>query len=257
MLCVCYYRPSEFAKEAMSQQSLGQGEILSIRWAHDDPNPVAQEAISRADKDALAALLQARGVSLQSSSIEYPLSYQLPPATKKLRGDDGSSVAIDETIAYPDTDAQYEYLLQQQQQQQQQLQTQQQSLTDFYPSSTANSSSSNAGGFAGAIDYSGYWQSLTGTLPQTSSESEEDFIAKKRQLLSGLVVDSACGGESNVSSGNTPSSAAATVATTTTTTATTAVGQDWTEHIDPDSGATYYYNAATGESSWGEAPTTH
>ena len=33
---------SEFAKEAMSCQSLDKGEILSIRWAFDDPNPVAQ-----------------------------------------------------------------------------------------------------------------------------------------------------------------------------------------------------------------------
>jgi hypothetical protein len=28
----------------------------------------------------------------------------------------------------------------------------------------------------------------------------------------------------------------------------------WTEHVDAESGATYYYNAATGESSWGAPP---
>jgi len=50
----------EFAREAMAGQSLDKGEILSIRWAFDDPNPVAQDAVDRADKDALAALLQAK-----------------------------------------------------------------------------------------------------------------------------------------------------------------------------------------------------
>ena len=72
----------------MSCQSLDKGEILSIRWAFDDPNPVAQvlqinlkwdafwyyrmldtmqDAVDRADKDALAALLQAK-VSKQVNS---------------------------------------------------------------------------------------------------------------------------------------------------------------------------------------------
>jgi hypothetical protein len=44
----------------MSCQSLDKGEILSIRWAFDDPNPVAQDAVNRADKDALSALMQAK-----------------------------------------------------------------------------------------------------------------------------------------------------------------------------------------------------
>lgn len=38
---------AEFAKEAMGNQSLDQNEILCLRWAHDDPNPVAQDAINR------------------------------------------------------------------------------------------------------------------------------------------------------------------------------------------------------------------
>jgi hypothetical protein len=42
----------------MGNQSLDQGEVLDIRWAHDDPNP---DAINRADKDALFALMQAKG----------------------------------------------------------------------------------------------------------------------------------------------------------------------------------------------------
>ena len=51
----------EFGKEAMTGQALDQGEIIDIRWAHDDPNPVAQDAIDRANKDALFALMQAKG----------------------------------------------------------------------------------------------------------------------------------------------------------------------------------------------------
>jgi hypothetical protein len=51
----------EFAKEAMTCQTLDKDEILSIRWAHDDPNPVAQDSIDRANKDALVALMQAKG----------------------------------------------------------------------------------------------------------------------------------------------------------------------------------------------------
>jgi hypothetical protein len=45
----------------MGNRSLDQEEVLDIRWAHDNPNPVAQDAISRADKDALFALMQAKG----------------------------------------------------------------------------------------------------------------------------------------------------------------------------------------------------
>ena len=52
----------EFAKEAMSNQSLLAEEILNIRWAHDDPNPVAKEAVARSDLDAAVAILQSRGI---------------------------------------------------------------------------------------------------------------------------------------------------------------------------------------------------
>lgn len=33
---------AEFAKEAMADQSISKGEILNIRWSHEDPNPTAQ-----------------------------------------------------------------------------------------------------------------------------------------------------------------------------------------------------------------------
>lgn len=35
----------EFAKEAMQNQALDGEECLNLKWAYDDPNPKAQEAI--------------------------------------------------------------------------------------------------------------------------------------------------------------------------------------------------------------------
>ena len=90
----------------MSCQALDSSEVLSIRWAKDDPNPVAQESMSRADKDALASLLQARGISIEPAAFEYPADYQLHQLPKRARGD----VALcDVSVSdYPDTDIQYD-----------------------------------------------------------------------------------------------------------------------------------------------------
>lgn len=38
-----YEASAQFAKEAMSNQSLDHGEILNVRWATEDPNPAAQK----------------------------------------------------------------------------------------------------------------------------------------------------------------------------------------------------------------------
>ena len=150
---------AEFAKEAMSNQSLEQGEILCVRWAHDDPNPVAQDAMARADKDALYALMQAKGISLANTGFQYPAEYKLPEA-KRIKLDNGAElIENNPALAYPDTDAQY--------------------TTDTTVSPAAT------------------------TAP--------------------------------------PSSSAAT-------------SSDWTEHVDDETGATYYYNEKTGESSWGAPP---
>lgn len=94
---------AEFAKEAMAQQSLDHEEILSIRWAHDDPNPMAREAIQRADRDAVTALLQAKGVSIEPAAFHYPGEYELP-TSKKTRVDGAPD---DAALNYPNTDSQY------------------------------------------------------------------------------------------------------------------------------------------------------
>ncbi|CAJ0751097.1 21946_t:CDS:10 [Entrophospora sp. SA101] len=53
---VTYKSPlnAEFAKEAMTNQSLDHNEILNVRWATDDPNPRAKEEYKR-KAEALAA----------------------------------------------------------------------------------------------------------------------------------------------------------------------------------------------------------
>jgi hypothetical protein len=39
-------------------------EVINVRWAYDDPNPVALEAAERADADAVVNMLKMRGVAL-------------------------------------------------------------------------------------------------------------------------------------------------------------------------------------------------
>ena len=53
---------AEFAKVAMAGQALDENEVLNIRWAFADPNPVAKESIVRSDRDALILGMQTRGI---------------------------------------------------------------------------------------------------------------------------------------------------------------------------------------------------
>ena len=92
---------AQFAKAAMSGQNLGGDEILNIRWAYEDPNPIAKKAIKRSNQDAIIAKLKAQGVSDTAAGFEYPATYNLP-APKRRRIGNG-----DEESAYPDTDRQY------------------------------------------------------------------------------------------------------------------------------------------------------
>ena len=48
----------------MKSQSLGNNEILNIRWANEDPNPVAKAAAERANADAVVAAVKAAGHSI-------------------------------------------------------------------------------------------------------------------------------------------------------------------------------------------------
>jgi hypothetical protein len=102
---------AEFGMTAMANQALGHEEVLNVKWAHDDPDPAAQEAIRRADADAAVAALRARGLEIQdgtkgqegdqSEDIVNPVSGYDMPAAKRLK------VAGQDVGAYPETDGQY------------------------------------------------------------------------------------------------------------------------------------------------------
>ncbi|CAH0485305.1 unnamed protein product [Peronospora farinosa] len=103
-ICFVRYRhrtSAEFAKEAMANQSLQSDEVLNLRWAFDDPNPVAKQAGERADKDAIIAMMQAKGATTtEDAAFDYPEQYHMP-ASKRQRIE-GVTVA-----SYPDTDTQF------------------------------------------------------------------------------------------------------------------------------------------------------
>ena len=46
----------------MANQALDDEEVLSIRWAYDDPNSVTKKAIQRSNQDAMFAAMRAQGV---------------------------------------------------------------------------------------------------------------------------------------------------------------------------------------------------
>ncbi|KAI5803758.1 hypothetical protein EDC01DRAFT_468621 [Geopyxis carbonaria] len=50
---------AQFAKEAMAHQSLDHSEILNVRWATQDPNPVAQAREKRRVEEQAAAAIRA------------------------------------------------------------------------------------------------------------------------------------------------------------------------------------------------------
>jgi hypothetical protein len=62
---------AEFAKEAMSQQTLDNGNIVSVRWAREDPNPRAVAAAA-AERAHYAARAVAEAVSFTSRETQLP-----------------------------------------------------------------------------------------------------------------------------------------------------------------------------------------
>jgi hypothetical protein len=225
----------EFAKEAMHCQKLDYDEILSIRWAHDDPNPVAKDSIERADKDAMFALLQAKGISLKPAEFEYPADYQLPDAKRLKVEEGGEIVAQNPQIAYPDTDNQYQ------------------------ESTTSTAFDPNA--FTTMLQQS----KSASNQPVSLVAAADETVAKAQQsALSqlGLLMDYGDDegeeeeegeGEKEVAPANADSKEGE--------------GEDdddddgeeeeeaeeaggWRQYIDEATGAAYYFNSTTGESSW-------
>jgi hypothetical protein len=195
----------------MQCQALDKEEILSIRWAHDDPNPVAKDAIERANKDALTALFRARGICLETGTgFDYPADYTVPTdvtdgssgtAVQLLtggeeeeednEGEDGAQKSkktkLNEysahgVVAYPNTDIQY--------------------ISGFDTTSTASGAASGSEGVS-----SSSWVQAPAQIPDATAQ----------------IPDAASAAE----------------------------GGEWIACTDPDSGAVYYYHSITNEVSWG------
>jgi WW domain len=282
----------------MTCQTLDWKEVLSIRWAHDDPNPIAQNSISMADKDALTAFLDARGVSTEVSNFNGPLDYHVPdPKRAKLTSPD----CLDENpeLAYPDTDGQYATT------HPNSLPGGQESgagpgiysenatsgVTHFTGTSTGTDTTQTAvekepGPFC-VRDYTAFFSALSvpqGSLsassvgssqiiPDRSQSHVDDHLDKKRLLMS-LGLDSYLEGSAVETAVVPPGLAVATVGDEQPHLAETSRSEEvqegeesggddeeedeevdgWTTHLDPETGATYYHNRSTGESSWGSAP---
>lgn len=72
---------AEYALMSMANQSLGNGEVLNVRWAYDDPNPAAIAAREAADAAAITASLAARGIRILPAAgpAERPAAPAPPP----------------------------------------------------------------------------------------------------------------------------------------------------------------------------------
>lgn len=156
----------------------------------------------------LFIVLSITGISLQDTGFNYPAEYNMP-AAKRVKGADGQDLLEqDPSLAYPDTDAQY----------QQQASVQQEGQAQQQVFQTAS------GKVMTEDEYVAYCQQYYST---SSSDSVDDKSGN-----SDSVED-----KSSSTPAADPSSSGA-----------------WEEFVDDDTGATYYYNEATGESSWGSAP---
>jgi len=68
---------AEFAIEAMANQSLDHEEVVTLKWAREDPNPVAKEAAARANADAVVAAVAA----VENAALRPPPPRPAPPLT--------------------------------------------------------------------------------------------------------------------------------------------------------------------------------
>lgn len=233
----------EFAKEAMSCQKLDYDEVLSIRWAHDDPNPVAKDSIERADKDAMVALLRAKGISLTPAGYNYPAEYQLPEA-KRLKVEDGGSLLEQHPdLAYPDTQAQY---------------------TAYYAAMAANTVGQESSSSSTSLPWTGYAAADASAMVgnQSSATDKQNALARLGLLDQIATPSTAKEVEKKVS-----------VPEVNVENQKQSVDQEnkgqaeeedadeeeeeeeeggWQIFTDETTGAKYYFNTSTGESSWTE-----
>ena len=192
---------AEFAREAMYQQALDKKEVLLIRWAREDPNPMAKEAIERADRDALVAIMKAKGINMDDQPFAYPSDYK--PSLKRARdGDEGTN-----DVAYPDTDSQY----------------------------VGNAEAAACvGDAANCLSKDPSGEDVDGF--HAGGGGGDDGGQEDDETVATLIDDEIEIETENENGARAPE------------------GEGWTEHEDPESGAIFFYNEKTGESSWGQAP---
>mmetsp|Transcript_12924 Transcript_12924/g.17000 ORF Transcript_12924/g.17000 Transcript_12924/m.17000 type:complete len:422 (+) Transcript_12924:89-1354(+) len=99
----------EFAKEAMANQSLDGDELLNVRWANDDPNPVAKASAEKADFAATMNVLEAQGIVMKEVPFDYPQYYDVPDSKRQRIAEEEPSYQQHPQGAqpYPNTDHQY------------------------------------------------------------------------------------------------------------------------------------------------------
>ncbi|KYQ93062.1 hypothetical protein DLAC_05673 [Tieghemostelium lacteum] len=85
-----YRSSAEFAKEAMADQTLDNGDLLNIRWASEDCNPLAKMADER--------------------NFHRVATEAVNKKLKEMTPEQKSTVAIEMTGNYPNTDTQYPQL---------------------------------------------------------------------------------------------------------------------------------------------------
>lgn len=157
------------------------------------------------------------GISLTNTGYQYPAEYALP-AAKKMKLDNGIDLLQQHPeLAYPNTDQQYS------------------SSSYVLPEGVSQEEYIKA--------WSDYAKSYGYTFPQTSNDTTTTTNAVDDNTTSVAndndnekeEEDKEEEDQSNQQSSHAPS-------------------KDWIEVLDDETGATYYYNPQTGESSWGVAP---
>jgi hypothetical protein len=214
----------------MTCQALDHGEVLSIRWAHDDPNPIAKQSIEMADKDAVVNLLQAQGVSMTPAAFAYPTEYQVPALKSVPEEEGGEWLEQSPELNYPNTDAQY--------------------------ASTTSTVAAAPGSVDASVansEYAAYYADYYAKL------SEYQKLGVAGDATSGAATstssaDTSSTGSSNAKGGNEDAQQTVgkkrAIGDESSEGAAGAASAEWSAHSDPASGATYYFNTNTGESSW-------
>lgn len=213
---------AEFAKEALDRQALDGGEVLSVKWAHDDPNPVAKEAIEKANKDALTALLLARGINIDTvgadaAGFDYPVDYQLPEVGETdmlTTGAAANTATVAEAastggegvrgVVVVRDDDETEPSGKRVRVEEGGIATAAAVEVKAYPNTDAQYASSASSSLSAAVDVvAPVTDAISDNAPAVEGEKKEE--------------------------------------------------EEWVEMVDPASGAVYYYSRITGETSWGVA----